>query len=325
MNPNTPSPQHPIASSPIAPPLRYSISSPSRLDAFLATAAPEFSRSRWQDLIREGHVTVNGKTVKPNHTLRTGDTIDWTLPPTAPTELVPEDLKLDVLFEDADLIVLNKPPGLVVHPAPGHSTGTLVHGLLHHCDDLAGIGGEERPGIVHRLDRDTSGCLVVAKTEPALNALAAQFKDRDVKKEYVALVWGTPSPRTGTVRTLIARDPHHRQRMSAKVKAGREAVSHYEVLETWDDLAFVRIRIETGRTHQIRVHMAHLHHPVAGDALYGRAHPHHALTPLLVRQMLHAERIAFRHPTTGQDLAFAAPLPPDFRAVLTALRREPAP
>ena len=165
----------------------------SRLDAFLATKLPELSRSRWQELIKDGRVTVNGEMRKPNYSLRENDVIAWDIPPPEPSELKPENIPLDVLFEDSDIIVINKPPGLVVHPAPGHSAGTLVHGLLFHCDDLAGIGGEERPGIVHRLDRDTSGCLIVAKTESALNELARQFKERDVKKEYVALVWGNPA------------------------------------------------------------------------------------------------------------------------------------
>lgn len=290
-----------------------------RLDAFLAARRPDLSRARWQQLIRDGRVTVNGAARKPNHALHAGDRIAWEIPPAEPAELQPEEMPLDVLFEDADLIVINKPAGLVVHPAPGHSTGTLVHGLLFHCDDLTGIGGEERPGIVHRLDRDTSGCLVVAKNEQAHRALVAQFKARDVRKEYVALVWGRPVPAQGTVRTLIGRDPHHRQKMSAKVRAGREAVTHYEVVQAFADMSFVRVKIETGRTHQIRVHMAHLRHPVVGDTMYGRARQH-PLAGLIVRQMLHAERIAFTHPRTGLELEFTAPLPPDFRALLAALR-----
>lgn len=290
-----------------------------RLDAFLAAYDPSRSRSRWQDLIREGRVTVNGTARKPNYTLREGDVIAWEIPPPEPAGLEPEDIPLDILYEDADLLVINKPPGLVVHPAPGHSSGTLVHGLLFHCDDLAGIGGEERPGIVHRLDRDTSGCLLVAKTEQALHALARQFKNRDVKKEYVALVWGRPVPARGTIRTLIGRDPHHRQKMSAKVATGREAVTHFELVQPFGEMSFVRVRIETGRTHQIRVHLAHIHHPVVGDAMYGRARQHE-LRDLITRQMLHAERITFVHPRTGAELEFTAPLPADFRALLGALR-----
>lgn len=294
---------------------------PCRLDAWLAASVPALSRSRWQALVKEGQVTVNGQPRKANHTLHEGDVVGWTIPPPEPSELQPEDMKLDVLFEDADLLVINKPAGLVVHPAPGHRTGTLVHGLLHHCDDLAGIGGEERPGIVHRLDRDTSGCLLVAKTQSALNDLARQFKDRGVRKEYVALVWGRPSPPAGTVRTLIGRDPRNRQKMSSAVTTGREAITHYETVHAYPDMTLVHVRIETGRTHQIRVHMAHLRHPVVGDAMYGRARVH-PLKELFTRQMLHAARITFTHPRTGAALEFEAPLPPDFRALLTALRTE---
>jgi len=290
-----------------------------RLDLFLAAHLPDLSRARWQQLIKDGLVTVTGQARKPNYSLRAEDRIDWRVPPPAPTELVPEDVPFEVLFEDEDLIVINKPAGLVVHPAPGHSSGTLVHGLLYHCDDLTGIGGEERPGIVHRLDRDTSGCLVVAKNDAAHKDLVRQFKERDVKKEYIALVWGRPEPARGTVRTLIGRDPHHRQKMSARVRSGREAVSHYEVVQTFGDISYVRVKIETGRTHQIRVHMAHLRNPVVGDTMYGRARQH-PLNELISRQMLHAERIAFDHPRTGLELEFIAPLPADFRALLAALR-----
>jgi 23S rRNA pseudouridine1911/1915/1917 synthase len=291
----------------------------SRLDAFLAASRTDLSRSRWQELIKDGRVLVNGKPRKPNHSLRTGDAVSWDIPPPVPAGLVPENIPLNVLYEDQDLIVLNKPPGIVVHPSPGHSCGTLVHGLLFHCDDLAGIGGEERPGIVHRLDRDTSGCMLVAKTEQSMSDLSKQFKARDVKKEYVALVWGRPSPPRGTIRTLIARDPRHRQKMSANVQSGRDAVTHYEVVQPFDEMSFVRVKIETGRTHQIRVHMAHIRHSVVGDAMYGRPHQH-ALAALITRQMLHAERIAFTHPRTHIELEFTAPIPADFRALLTALR-----
>lgn len=299
--------------------ITFSAEEPARLDAWLAGARTELSRSRWQELIKDGRVTVNGIARKPNYSLRTNDVIAWEIPPVEPTELKPEPMNLDVMYEDSDLIVINKPPGLVIHPAPGHSTGTLVHGLLAHCDDLAGIGGKERPGIVHRLDRDTSGCLLVAKTQESLNALAKQFKDRIVKKEYVALVWGKPSPAKGTIKTLIARDPNHRQKMSANVKTGRDAVSHYEVVHSYKEMSFVRIRIETGRTHQIRVHMAHLHHAVVGDAMYGRSRKSD-VGELIKRQMLHAERITFVHPRTGDTLEFNAPLPADFRTLLAALR-----
>lgn len=297
---------------------RYEGAGRERLDAWLAGAEPSLSRARWQQLIRDERVLVNGKAVKPNESLHAGDEIRWELPPPAPTNLEGEAMHLDILFEDADLIVINKPPGLVVHPAPGHATGTLVHGLLHHCEDLSGIGGEERPGIVHRLDRDTSGCLIVAKTEAAMAELARQFKDREVKKEYTALVWGRPIPAQGTVRTTIGRDPRHRQKMCADVKHGRDAVTHYETVTLFPDMTLMRLRIETGRTHQIRVHMAHLHHPVVGDRVYGRARKHEH-EDLIVRQMLHAGRVSFTHPKSHKLMIFEAPLPADFAALMSAM------
>ena len=294
---------------------------PARLDSWLAAHHPEHSRARWQQLIREGHVRVNGAVRKPNHTVHDADQVTFTIPDAVPTELQAEDIPLDVLFEDDDLIALNKPPGLVVHPAPGHETGTLVHALLHHCPNLPGIGGEQRPGIVHRLDRDTSGVLVVAKTEAALAHLAAQFKQRDTRKEYLALAWGVPQPRSGTVRTLIGRSERDRKKMSVQVKHGRPAVSHYEVIEAFAECALLRVRIETGRTHQIRVHLAHIGHSVVGDEVYGRAHGRRLPVPA-ERQLLHAARLELSHPRTGRPMVFQAPLPADFAAVLDALRRD---
>jgi 23S rRNA pseudouridine1911/1915/1917 synthase len=291
----------------------------SRLDAWLAAQHPEQSRSRWQQLIREGQVRVNGEPRKPNYVVRPADEVTFTLPEARPTTLTPEDIPLAVIFEDGDLIALNKPPGLVVHPAPGHDTGTLVHALLHHCPDLPGIGGEQRPGIVHRLDRDTSGVLVVAKTDAALNHLSAQFKQRETRKEYLALGWGRPAAQAGTIRTLIGRSERDRKKMSVQARHGRTAVTHYEVIEQFADCALLRLRIETGRTHQIRVHLAHLGHPVVGDELYGRAHGRRLPVPA-ARQLLHAARLELRHPRTGQPLVFAAPLPEDFESVLRALR-----
>ena len=289
-----------------------------RLDAWLATALPELSRARWQDLIRQGSVQVNGTVRKPNHTLHDGDVVAYTVPEAAPVQTVAQDLPLDILYEDADFLVINKQPGLVVHPAPGHEDGTLVNALLHHCTDLRGIGGELRPGIVHRLDRDTSGVLVVAKHEQAMQNLAAQFKDRVVKKEYIALVWGKPEPRTGRIVTLIGRNPGNRKKMSARVRHGREAVSIYEVDRQFEDGALVRVKIETGRTHQIRVHLAHIGHPVMGDQLYGRARPtRRALA--LDRQMLHARQLTLRHPSTGKVMTFAAPVPGDMQRVVETL------
>lgn len=292
-----------------------------RVDAWLAQARPEHSRARWQQLIRNGHVRIDGAEAVPKYRLRGGETLMWNEPPPEPVALVPEARPLDILFEDTDLLVLNKPAGLVVHPAPGHASGTLVHALLHHCADLAGIGGELRPGIVHRLDRDTSGLLVVAKREASMRNLQAQFKQRDVRKEYLALAWGHPAPATGTIRTRIRRHPTRRQVMSVDRIEGRMSVTHYETMETFLASALLRLRIETGRTHQIRVHLAHIGHAILGDTVYGRAHGRRAPAPIS-RQMLHAARLAFTHPSTGLALEFDAPPPEDFRSMVRALRAE---
>ena len=294
-----------------------------RLDAWLARHRPEHSRSRWQALIRDGQVVVNGRPSAADQAVHPGEIVAWQEPPPAPARLMPEARELDILYEDAEVLVLNKPPGLVVHPAPGHPAGTLVNALLYHCEDLEGIGGEQRPGIVHRLDKDTTGLLVVAKTERAQRDLVEQFRGRRVHKQYLALVWGHPTPPRGTIRTLIGRHAAHRQKMSAQVESGRPAVTHYRTEETFADTALVRVDLETGRTHQIRVHMAHIGHPILGDAVYGRARRPLAAAPR--RQMLHAARLAFQHPGTGAELEFDAPLPDDFRALLDRLRREPQP
>jgi 23S rRNA pseudouridine1911/1915/1917 synthase len=288
-----------------------------RLDAWLAKEQPEHSRARWQALIGEGRVAVNGESVKRNFKLHTEDRVEWTIPEPVSSEVLPEDIPLDILYEDAHMIAINKPAGLVVHPAAGNENGTLVNALLHHCTDLAGIGGEKRPGIVHRLDKDTSGVMVVAKTEQAMVELARQFKARETEKEYLAIVRGVPSPLTGTIRTTIGRHPIHRKKMAANPRNGRTAVSHYKVIEAFPDAARIQVRIETGRTHQIRVHMAHIKHPVVGDKLYGRAQ-----TGLLRadRQMLHAAKLSIAHPDTGDRMSFCAPLPEDMEALLKQLR-----
>jgi 23S rRNA pseudouridine1911/1915/1917 synthase len=290
-----------------------------RLDAWLAETQPEHSRARWQALIREQRVTVNDQTVKPNHKLRSGDSVAWSIPEPVEAEPGAEDIPLEILYEDAQMIVINKPAGLVVHPAAGNETGTLVNALLHHCTDLAGIGGEKRPGIVHRLDKDTSGVMVVAKTETAMNHLARQFKDRQTEKEYEAIVRGVPSPPNGTVETTIGRHPVRRKKMAVNVRNGRRAVSHYTVAETFDDAdaALVRVKIETGRTHQIRVHMAHIKHPVIGDSVYGRAFGIHAS-----RQMLHAVHLSIAHPDSGERMTFRAPRPQDMDDLLEELRAQ---
>ena len=285
-----------------------------RLDAWLAAAHPAISRSRWKQLIEAGHVFLNGAAVRKSNTaLSSGTELRCDLPEPEPTGLVATDIPLAILYEDADLIVLNKPAGLVVHPAPGHAADTLVNALLHHCSDLQGIGGELRPGIVHRLDKDTSGVLVVAKNEAAVANLVAQFSSHSVQKEYLALVWGAPQKPSGTVELPVGRHPVHRQKMAVTEK-GRPAVTHYETLAAGPLASLLRVRIETGRTHQIRVHLAHLGQPVVGDSTYGRAR--HGLPDGLKipRQMLHAHVLKIAHPRDGRPLVFTAPPPPDFLA-----------
>lgn len=292
-----------------------------RLDAWLSRVAPDLSRARIQDLIRTGHITLNGKPAKPSQTLASGQDIQIEIPPPVEVDLKPEAIPLDVLFEDADLIVINKPAGLVVHPAAGHASGTLVNALLAHCPDLSGINGEKRPGIVHRLDRDTTGVMVVAKHEKAMQSLSLQFKDRETTKGYLALVWGHLTPSAGRAETLIGRNPRDRKKMCTKPDHGRNAITNYETQEIFADTSLLRIHIETGRTHQIRVHMAHLGHSIVGDPLYGRPRHNVLPTPIPPRQMLHAARLTLTHPATGQPLTFEAPLPEDMKQLLDALRK----
>jgi 23S rRNA pseudouridine1911/1915/1917 synthase len=292
-----------------------------RLDRWLAGLEVEGqSRASWQNLIRAGCVLVNGSTRKAGYLLHEGEQVACRIPAAAPVELLPEDIPLDILHEDADILVLNKPAGLVIHPAPGHPDGTLVNALLHHCLDLGGIKGELRPGIVHRLDQDTSGVMVVAKNEFALLSLVGQFKDRQTSKEYLAIITGVLHPAEGTIRTTIGRSLRDRKKMAAHVPGGREAITHYETCEVLDCSSLVRLKIDTGRTHQIRVHMAHLKHPVLGDALYGRP-DRESREVWPPRQMLHARSLAFRHPRSGQDLSFEAPIPPDMARTLQLLRK----
>ena len=296
-------------------------SSVSRLDAWLAEAIPGLSRARIQALMREGNVTIDGRAVRASDRPREGQTIIVRVPPPTPAIPQPEDRALDVVYEDSDIVVLDKPSGLVVHPAPGHATGTLVNALLHHCDDLAGVGGEERPGIVHRLDKDTTGLMVVAKNDAAMAGLVHAFQNSGITKEYLALVHGTLPHLEGTVRTMIGRDPRNRKRMAVVVAHGRNAVTHYRMLERFAETALVRLRIETGRTHQIRVHLAHLGVPVVGDPLYGRPARDRHLPVLPARTMLHATKLAFAHPVTGKSLSFERPPHADMLALLDALRK----
>ena len=279
-----------------------------RLDHFLAAKAGDISRSRLQALVREGRVTVDGCTVTPSKKLRAGEQIVLTVPPPSAATNAPEDIALEILFEDEDLIVINKPAGLVVHPSAGHATGTLVNALLHHCGALSVIGGVERPGIVHRLDKDTSGCLVAAKNDGAHQELARQFASRDVTKIYLALAAGRFARKSGTISAPIGRHRIHRQKMAVVPEGkGRASTTGWRVLAELPAGSLVECTLHTGRTHQIRVHLQHLAHPLLGDALYGKR----ANFP---RQMLHAWKLGFSHPRTGKRLDFIAPIPPDFLA-----------
>ena len=291
-----------------------------RLDAWLAAAIPALSRTRVQSLIKEGRITLDGAAARAGARVRAGQVAVVTVPPPSPAVPLPEDLPLDVVYEDADIVVLDKPAGLVVHPAPGHAAGTLVNALLHHCDDLAGVGGVERPGIVHRLDKDTTGLRVVAKHDAAMAALVAAFQSDGVRKEYLALVHGTPARLEGMFTSRIGRDPRHRQRMAVVTRNGKSATTHYAVVERLGGCTLVRARIETGRTHQIRVHLAHAGTPVVGDALYGRPKRDRELPVVPGRQMLHAARLSFDHPVTGRPLSFERPPHADMLALIAALR-----
>ena len=295
-----------------------------RLDQFLTAHLPDFSRARVQRLIADGHVRIGRGRVRPGLTLTPGVAVEVTVPEAAPARPEPEALPLSVLYDDDDMVVIDKPAGMVVHPAAGHARSTLVNALLHHVRGLSGIGGDLRPGIVHRLDRGTSGVMVVAKHDRAHRALARQFHDREVGKEYVALVWGAMKPGR-TFETPIGRDPRHRHRMSSRARHGRPALSQIVSVEPYRGVSLVRVTIGTGRTHQIRVHLSEAGHPIVGDAVYGGARTrlpaHLAALAGLDRPFLHAARLTLAQPTTGRPLAFEAPLPPDLAARLAAIDR----
>ncbi|HUR47178.1 MAG TPA: RluA family pseudouridine synthase [Candidatus Saccharimonadales bacterium] len=295
-----------------------------RLDTFLRTRYPAVSRGAFQRLIEQGHIKVNDQVVKPTHRPKRGDAVQVFFPEATPAEAQPEDIPLDIIYEDADLLVVNKAPGLVVHPAAGNEEHTLVNALLHHCKgQLSGIGGVARPGIVHRLDKDTSGCLVVAKNDKTHVALAAQFAGRTLDKTYLAIVCGILPRDSGTILAAIARHPTHRKRMAVSAGEGREARTSYKVLERLKSATLVEMQLHTGRTHQIRVHFQHIGFPVAGDATYAAKQ-----TKKLVeltgfeppRVMLHSRTLAFKHPGNGKTMSFEAPVPEDFDAALAALR-----
>lgn len=283
-----------------------------RIDAYLA-GVTEYTRSQLQKWLKDGAVLLQGKPAKPNASVKAGDTILIHVPQVQETEVVPQDIPLDIAFEDEDLCVIRKPKGMVVHPAPGNPDGTLVNALLYHFKNLSSIGGAIRPGIVHRIDRDTSGLLVVAKNDFAHEKLAVQFAEHTARRSYVCLVHGNFKEDSGTIDAPIGRHPVDRKRM-AVVKDGRRAVTHWSVLERYGDATFLHVELETGRTHQIRVHMAYAKHPILGDAVYGSTAPQLGL----YSQALHGYRLTFVHPRTEERMTFTAPLPEDF---LTALKR----
>ena len=287
-----------------------------RLDALLPRFVPALTRSAAQKLLQNGAVAVNGAPVRKNYRAAAGDAVELTLPEPEESAAEPEDIPLDIVYEDADVIAVNKPRGMVVHPAPGHSSGTLVNALLFHCgDSLSGVGGEKRPGIVHRIDMDTSGLLIAAKNDAAHLSLSAQLADHSMFRIYEAVVIGRLREDHGTVNAPIGRHPVDRKRMAVVARGGREAVTHWEVVARYAGYTHIRCRLETGRTHQIRVHMEHIGHPLAGDMVYGRKKPEKGLAG----QCLHARELEFTHPRTGERLHLTTDLPAYFTEFLTKL------
>jgi 23S rRNA pseudouridine1911/1915/1917 synthase len=294
-----------------------------RLDHYITAVLPERSRSQVQRLIREGHVQLNDRSTRASHAVHAGDIVELEIPAPAPATPAAEALPLQILHDDPDLVVVNKPAGMVVHPAAGHDSGTLVNALLHHVTGLSGIGGEQRPGIVHRLDRGTSGVMVVAKHDAAHTELSRQFADREVDKTYVALVWGLLN--TGRrIDAPLGRDPMNRQKMSTRARRARSAVTRVTGTERLRGLTLAMLTIATGRTHQIRVHLNSIGHPVVGDAIYGGVRRHlaadHRILATLDRPFLHAYTLGFHHPRDGRKVEFSAPIPADLQAVMDDLR-----
>ena len=289
-----------------------------RADALLARLVPDLTRSAAQKLLERGAVTLNGGPARKNDRPDPGDVLEVVLPDPEPIDLVPQDIPLDVVYEDGDVIVVNKPVGLVVHPAPGHPDGTLVNALLYHCGtSLSGINGELRPGIVHRIDRDTSGLIIAAKNDRAHLALAAQLQDHSLARTYEAVAVGNLREDSGTVDAPIGRHPVDRKKMAVDRKNGREAITHWTVLARYPGYTHVECRLETGRTHQIRVHLASIGHPLLGDTVYGAKKP----VPGLAGQCLHARRLRFVHPATGETVELECPLPEWFQAILQKISR----
>jgi 23S rRNA pseudouridine1911/1915/1917 synthase len=300
-----------------------------RIDTFLAKRETCLTRSRIQTLIKEGNVKINGLPVKASYRLKTGDKIKLLIPPSAPYTLEPEPVELSFIYEDSFLIVINKPPGMVIHPAPGHKKSTLVHGLLHHCRDLSGIGGVLRPGIVHRLDKDTSGLLVVAKNDQAHNFLSGQFKEGKVNKRYVTLVHGVMEDNQGKIDLPISRNPKKRKEMAVTGPNGKRALTLWKKKdEIGGKFSLLSVTIKTGRTHQIRVHLSYIGHPVVGDSIYGyrttwwKKHCPSAVNilPEIKRQMLHAEYLGFTHPDSKEYCEFEAPIPHDINNAIQSIK-----
>ena len=300
--------------------LQFEDQQPQRLDKFLVAKLPEFSRSRLQVLVKDGLVWVDGLPARKSGQMLEGQVVvQVQIPPAAPTNLEPEDIPLDIIFENGDLLVINKPSGMVVHPAAGHSTGTLVHAALAHAPEMEGVGGVQRPGVVHRLDKDTSGLILLAKNDYAHRWLQEQFRSRQAKKTYLALVDGHPPTRVGRIEAPVGRDPRQRRQMAVVPPGkGRPAFSEYRTLESFADHTLLEVNPQTGRTHQIRLHLAFIGCPVAGDRIYGRRHA----TIDLDRHFLHAARLTIRLPRQEAPCSFEAPLPPELVRTLEALRQK---
>ena len=292
-----------------------------RLDRWLSQQLSDLSRSRIAKLIEEGRVTLNGQVcTSKKRTVVKGDRLHLTIPEATPQDLQPEPIPLDILYEDEYLIIINKPANLVVHPAPGHETGTLVHALLFHCDNLAGIGGVKRPGIVHRLDKDTTGAIVVAKTDLAHQKLQAQLKAKTARREYLGIVFGAPATESGTINLPVGRHPVERKKMAVvpTEKGGREAVTHWKILERLGNYSLMQFRLSTGRTHQIRVHSSYIGHPIVGDPVYSSRG---SVGVNLSGQALHAWKLTIEHPVSGEIIEAIAPLPADLTKLLAVLRK----
>lgn len=300
-----------------------------RLDQFVAGAVSELSRATVQRLIESGEISVDGIAAKPSLKLKGGERVTVAMPPPEAVDAAPEEIPLDILYEDQDVIVVNKPAGMVVHPGAGNPAGTLVNALLAHCHDLSGIGGKIRPGIVHRIDKDTSGVIVAAKNDRAHLALARQFSEHTIKRIYLAIVYGLPKTDSGRIESEIGRHPVDRTKMSSKARHGKHAATHWKVLGRFEGASLLRLRLETGRTHQIRVHLSEAGHPLVGDQLYGtsgrlagiRDNRARAILKTLGRQALHAKTLGFVHPLTGQYLEFDTELPDDMAQIIAGLEQ----